>query len=120
MTGISFEQLNLYSQLSGELLMPTLIPRSKSSPDSVARICRISTTGSRTGPNCRCGLSYLVLMPLGGVEVAVDPHQVGNGPRSTTMRMLRERGLPALVEGGGRVDPSASWPLCCSVLLYCA
>ena len=108
MTGISFELLNLYSQLSAELLMPTLIPRSKSSPDSVARICRISTTGSRTGPNCRCGLSYLVLIPLDALKSPSTHINVGNGPRSTTMRMFESAAFQRLSGAAAESIPSAS------------
>ena len=105
MTGISFEQLNLYSQLSAELLMPTSIPRSKSSPDSVASICRIWTTGSRIGPNCRCGLSYFELTPLDALKLPSTHISSGNGPRSTTTRMFERAAFHFLSSAGGRIDP---------------
>src|SRR5450756_2817535 len=87
-TGISLEQLNLYSQLSGELLIPTSIPLSKSLPVRVARICRMSMTGCRIGPNCRLGTSYLASAPLEALKIPSTHISSLNGPRSTITRTV--------------------------------
>src|ERR1700754_1870058 len=86
MTGISLEQLNLYSQLSGAFDIPTSIPSSKPPPVSFCRICKISTTGCSKEPNCRFGLLYCGLTLLCASKLPSTHITSVNGPRSTITR----------------------------------
>ena len=104
MTGISFEQLNLYSQLSAELLMPTSMP----AIEVVAGQRRedLQDLDDRVEDRSELQVRLVVLGAIAArrVEVAIDPHQCRERSQIDDDAHVRERGLPALVDGGGRID----------------
>ena len=65
-------------------------------------------------------MSYFVLMPLEALKLPSTHISVGNGPRSTTMRMFESAAFQRSSRAAAESMPSASWPLVLSVLLYCA